>query len=70
MKSVLENIQLSNALSHQIPLSTAVPHSPWTPSWGIEGQQLQQHRVQSLERQMADALAVQTLAVVLANANL
>ena len=26
MKSVLENIQLSVDLSHQIPLSTEVPH--------------------------------------------
>ena len=47
-KSVPENIQLSKHLSHQIPCSTECLTPPWTgPSGRAEGQQLQQHKVQS-----------------------
>ena len=44
-----------------------MPHSPpELPLEGVEGRQLQRHRVQSLQRQMADALvAVSSLANVL-----
>ena len=44
-----------------------MPHSPpELPLEGVEGQQLQRHRVQSRQRQMADALvAVSSLANVL-----
>ena len=56
MKSVPENIYLK-------PHSTGVPGAqnasflhPELPSGHVEGQQLQQHRVQSLQRQMANAL--------------
>ena len=36
-----------------------MPHSPpELPAGGVEGQHLQQHRVQSLQRQMANALVV------------
>ena len=36
-----------------------MPHSPpWILLGGAEGQQLQQHRVQSLQRQVAKALVV------------
>ena len=43
-------------LSHQIPWSTEFLIPPWTPSRDVEGQQLQRHRVQSLQRQMVNAL--------------
>ena len=56
MKSVPENIYLK-------PHSTGFPGAqnasflhPELPSGHVEGQQLQQHRVQSLQRQMANAL--------------
>ena len=40
-----------------VSLEHTVPHSPpWIPLGGVEGQQLQQHRVQSLQRQVANAL--------------
>ena len=56
MKSVPENIKLSKDLSHQFPWSIECLIPPWTPSGGVEGQQLQQHRVQSPQGQMANAL--------------
>ena len=37
---------------------------------GFEGQQLQEHSVQSLQRQMANALVVQSLAMISVSANL
>ena len=44
---------------HQFPWSTeCLTLHPALPSAGVEGQQLQQHRVQSLQRQMANALVV------------
>ena len=62
LKSVPENIQLSKDLSHQIPC-LRVPHSTLNSLRGVKGQQ-QQHRVQSLQRQVANALVdiVQSLA--------
>ena len=42
MKSVPENTQSSKELSHQIPWSTECLTPPWTPSKGVEDQQLQQ----------------------------
>ena len=42
MKSVSENTQSSKELSHQIPWSTERLSPPWTPSEGVEDQQLQQ----------------------------
>ena len=47
IKSVPKNIQLSKDLSHQIPWSTECLTLPWTPSGVAEGQQLEQHGVQS-----------------------
>ena len=47
MKSVLENICLSEELSHQIPWNTECLTPSRTPLEGVEGQQLRQHRVQS-----------------------
>ena len=41
------------SLGHRVPLPP-----PRTPSWGVEGQQLQQLGAQAPERQPADALAV------------
>ena len=67
MKSVPENIYLSKGLFHQFPWSTeCLTLHPAFPSVGTEGQQLQQHRVQSLQRQMANALlaVVQSLAML------
>ena len=56
MKSLPENIFLK-------PPSTSFPGAqnasflhPELPSGRVEGQQLQRHRVQSLQRQMANAL--------------
>ena len=43
-------------LFHQIAWSTDCLPPPWTPSGGVEGPQPQQHMVQSLQRQMANAL--------------
>ena len=44
---------------HQFPWSTeCLTLHPALPSAGVEGQQLQQHRVQSLQRQETDALVV------------
>ena len=42
----------------------------WTPSGGVKGQQLQQYRVQSPQRQMVNALVIQSLAMILASADL
>ena len=64
MKSVSENISLSTDLFHQSPWSTQclILHLKF-PSGSVEGQQPQQHMVQSLQRQMAITLvAVQKLA--------
>ena len=47
IKSVPIDIQLSKALSHQIPWSTECLPPPWTSSGVVECQQLQQHGVQS-----------------------
>ena len=59
MKSIPEDIFLSKDLFHQILWSTeCLTLHPEFPSGGVEGQQLQPHRVQSLQRQMANALAV------------
>lgn len=57
MKSVPENTQLSKDLFHQFSWHTKclILH-PELPSGRAEGQQLEQHRSQSLQRQMADAL--------------
>ena len=54
-----------------VPDSTwsSVPTPPWTPSGHVEGQQLQQCRVQSPQRQMANAFFVQSSATILASAN-
>ena len=47
-----------------VSLEHRVPHSPpWISLGGAEGQQLPQHKVQSLPRQMANALVVQSLSV-------
>ena len=53
MKSVPENIQLSKDLSHQFLWSTNCPtlHSE-LPSGSVKGQ----HKIQSSQRQMANAL--------------
>ena len=57
MKSIPEDIYLSKDLFHEILWSTeCLTLHPEFPSGGVEGQQLQQHRVQSLQRQMANAL--------------
>ena len=62
MKSVPENIYLSKGLFHQFPWSTeCLTLPPDFRSGGVEGQQLQQHRVQSPQRQMANALVVQSV---------
>ena len=59
MKSVSENIQLSKDLFHQFPWSTEyLTLHPAFPPGGVEGRQLQQHRVQSLQKQMANTLVV------------
>ena len=43
-----------------------MPHSPpWIPLRGVEAQKLQSHRVPSPQRQMSDALVVQSLTKVL-----
>ena len=59
MKSVSENISLCTDLFHQFPWSTQclILHLEF-PSGGVDGQQPQQHRVQSLQRHMANALVV------------
>ena len=43
-------------LSHQFPRSTECLTASWTPFRDLKVNQLQQHRVQSLQRQMANAL--------------
>ena len=55
MKSVPENSYLR--LFHQIPWNTEclILH-PKLPSGHAEGQQLRQHKIHSLQRQMANAL--------------
>ena len=59
MKSVSENISLCTDLFHQFPWSTQclILHLEF-PSGGVDGQQPQQHRVQSLQRQKTDALTI------------
>ena len=57
-------------LSHLLPWSTEYLTPPWTPSGVVGGQQLQQHRVQSPERQMGNAIVVQPLVMLLASASL
>ena len=42
----------------QVPWATECLSPPWTPSWGVEGQQLQQLGVQSPERHTANCLVV------------
>ena len=54
-------LKISQDLFHQIPWSTEGLTPPWTPSEGIEGQQLQQHRVQCPQKQMANALVFVSL---------
>ena len=49
---------LSKDLSHQIPWSTESLNPPWIPSESVAGQQLQQHRIQSFQRQMANEFMV------------
>ena len=64
LRLVPENIQLFKDLLYQFLCSTKclILH-PELPSGHVKGQQLQLHRVQSLQRQMANALVVdQTLA--------
>ena len=57
MKSVPENTQLSKDPFHQFSWHTkSLILHPELPSGQVEGQQLQQHRIQSPQRQMADAL--------------
>ena len=47
MKSVPENIQLSEDLSHQFPwIAELLTVHPEFPSEGVEGWHLKQHRVQ------------------------
>ena len=59
MKSVPENIELSKGLFHGFPWSTeCLTLHPEFPSEGVEGWQLRQHRVQSPQRPMANALVV------------
>ena len=58
---------LSEDLLHQFPWweserAQCLTLRPEFSSGGVEGQQLQQHRVQSLQRQMANALVVLLLA--------
>ena len=58
MKSVSENIRLSKGLLHQFPWSTeCLTLHPELPSRHVEGQQLQQHRIQSLQRQAPTAIS-------------
>ena len=59
MKSVPENIELSEDLFHQFPwgIERLTLH-PKFPSGGVEGQQLRLHKVQSPQRQMAITLVV------------
>ena len=56
--SIPENIYLKTCSTSF--LEHKVSHSPpWTPSGCIEGQQLQQHRIQLLQRQMANELVIE-----------
>ena len=66
MKSDPENIYLSKDLFLQFSWSTEclILH-PEFPLEGVEAQQLQSHRVPSPQRQMSDALVVQSLTNVL-----
>ena len=53
-------LKISNYLktcSTRFPGAQSAHSPPQTPSAGVEGQQLQQHRLQSLQRQMANVLA-------------
>ena len=59
----MKSVPLSKHLFCQIRWSTKCLAAPAIPSGGVEGQQLQQRRVQSPQRQMANAL-VQSLAVL------
>ena len=63
IKFVPENIQLYKNQFHQVPWNTEclTLHLEF-PSEAAEGWKPQQHRVQSPQRQMANALAVQSLA--------
>ena len=56
MKSVPENIYLKPHSTGFLGTQNASFLHPELPSGRVEGQQLQQHRVQSLQRQMANAL--------------
>ena len=49
---------VSKDLFDQIAWSTEYLTPLWNPSEGVERQQLQQNRVQSLQRQMANAIVV------------
>ena len=60
---IMKSVPLSKHLFCQIRWSTKCLTPPAIPSGGVEGQQLQQHRVQSPQRQMAKAL-VQSLAAL------
>ena len=56
--SIPENIYLKTCSTSF--LEQKVFHSPpWTPSGCTEGQQLQQHRIQLLQRQMANELVIE-----------
>ena len=57
MKSVPENNHLKTCSTRFSGAGYLTLH-PECPSGGAEGQQLQQHRVQSSQRQMASALLV------------
>ena len=65
MKSIPENILLSKELLHQFPWSTeCLCLFPELFLESVEVQQLQEHRVKSLQRQLANAyfVGVQSLA--------
>ena len=55
MKSVPENIYLKTC-STSFLVSECLTLYPEFPPWGVEGWQLQRHRVQSPQRQMANTL--------------
>ena len=70
MKSAPKNTKVSKDLSHQIPWNTECLTPPSTPSRVVEDQHLQQHGVQSPQRQMENAFIVHSLAMALVSANL
>ena len=66
----MKSVPLSKHLFCQIRWSTKCLAAPAIPSGGVEGQQLQQRRVQSLQMQVANVLDVEPLAMLLASASL